>query len=489
MHIAPRFWQGLAALGALCLLLSARGQIRDGGIDPWSLGKGDWIYFMSDATNKLGGNVACVTNENSLMLFYKSQGIRYLIVKAATSDVLFNGSHRHPQFTTNLCNIAHANGIFIFGYNRSYGSNIVGEIAISDYVFRQGADGFVWDAESEWESGNAWIGTNGPARAWQLCSAVRSNWPTKFLAHAPFPVISFHTSFPYKEFGFWCDTVMPQIYHFGWTGVKASPSGAINWADVNWHNWQNSLYALPPTNINGITVYWTNAIKPLAPVNHVYGPDTPPAASAIPDKDVLEFIDYLAADPDPPTPGGYKGVSFWRADLHGPEQWHHIRNEWRGDFPSLVIDDPNATTVGEWSSVRTFYNGLFYGGTSDTNSFGTNYLFKPQGNGNAHVQFTPSIVSPGDYNVYQWHPRRSDASAAVPFVVSHNGRTATVHANQQTNSGNWSLLGRFNFAAGTNGYVRVMDSFPEAGAVAMADGVKFVFVPSAVTPGASSGSK
>ena len=156
--------------------------------------------------------MASVTNENSLMLFYKSQGVRYIIVKAATSDELFNGSYSFPQFTRNLVNTAHAHGILIFGYNRSYGENVPGEIAISDFVFNQGADGFVWDAESEWESSQPWIGTNGPALAWQLCSAVRSNWPTKFLAHAPFPIISYHSSFPYKEFGYWSDAVMPQIY-------------------------------------------------------------------------------------------------------------------------------------------------------------------------------------------------------------------------------------------------------------------------------------
>src|SRR5436309_1337889 len=165
----------------------AQAQVRDGGIDPWNIGKGDWIYYMSAATNKLGGNVSSVTNENSLMLFYRSEAVRYIIIKAATSDYLFNGSYNQPQFTSNLVNIAHANGILIFGYNRSYGSNVVGEIAISDYVFRQGADGFVWDAESEWESNSPWIGSSGAAKAWQLCSTVRSNWPTKFLAHAPFP--------------------------------------------------------------------------------------------------------------------------------------------------------------------------------------------------------------------------------------------------------------------------------------------------------------
>ena len=142
---------------------------------------------MSSATNKLGGNVASVTNETSLMLYLKSQEIRYVIVKAATSDQLFKGSYSFPQFHSNLVKSAHACGLLIFGYNRSYGANVPAEIAIADYVFNQGADGFVFDAEAEWESNQVWIGTNGPALAWQLCSAVRSNWPTKFLAHAPLP--------------------------------------------------------------------------------------------------------------------------------------------------------------------------------------------------------------------------------------------------------------------------------------------------------------
>src|SRR5512141_2788163 len=98
---------GWLAFGPLCLVAAlAHGHIRDGAIDPWNLGKGEWLYYMSSATNRLGGNAASVTNENSLMLFLKSQGIRYVIVKAATSDQLFNGSYSFPQFTSNLVNIA-----------------------------------------------------------------------------------------------------------------------------------------------------------------------------------------------------------------------------------------------------------------------------------------------------------------------------------------------------------------------------------------------
>ena len=485
---------GSVALGAAlilsCFTRPAPAQIRDGGIDPWNLGKGDWIYSIQDATNKVGGHIASVTNENSLMLFYKSQGLRYVIVKTATGANLYNACYGFPQLTTHFINTAHANGLWVFGYNRSYATNTAGEVAIADFVFNQGADGFVWDAEAEWESGA--IGTQGPALAWQQCSTVRSNWPNKFLAHAPFPIIYLHSSFPYKEFGYWCDAVMPQIYHFSTSGIKGSPSAAINWSDINWKTWQTSLSSLPPTNINGLTVYWTNAIKPITPLRDVYGPTIAGGVicngttTAQSDLDVMEFVDYAAADPFAQTAGGYRGVNFWRSDLHGAAQWANIKAGSSGNIPgvvnNLVLDNPTATVVGGWTAVKVFgattTAATYYGATgSDTNSFGTNYFSKAQGAGSAYVQFTPNILVAGDYDVYQWHPFVTNASSSVPHVITHAAGTTTVNANQQTNAGNWSWLGRFNFATGTSGNVRVYDNIPDAGNVAIADGLKFVFGP------------
>ena len=68
----------------------------------------------------------------------------------------------------------------IFGYNRSYGSNVLAEIAIAITYFSQGADGFVLDAEAEWESDNSWIGSERPGqglaalldRAFQLADEI-----------------------------------------------------------------------------------------------------------------------------------------------------------------------------------------------------------------------------------------------------------------------------------------------------------------------------
>lgn len=476
-------------VGMLVVILSASqpglSEVRDGGINPAELGKGDWIYSVTDATNQLGGHIAAVTNETSLMLFYRSQGIRYLVVKAGTSDQLFKGCNSGPQFNRYLVDAAHTNGLWIFGYDRSYGSNLVGEVAVADYVFSQGADGYVWDAEAEWESSSPWIGSRGPEKAWRMCSTVRSRWPSKFLAHAPFPIISSHPSFPYKEFGYWCDAVMPQVYHSGWTNVLASACGAINWTDANWAAWQHSLRG-SNTFIYGTRIWWTNAIKPLAPVAEVYGISTrsPCAGVTAPvhEGDLMEFLDYLSADPNCPTPGGYSGVSFWRADLHSVEQWRHIRASTFGAGPdvvkTLVLDDTEGVSEGTWGAVRTFVNGTFAGCGSgaDRNSFGTNYLFHPRGSGASYVEFRSAITRSGDYDLYEWHPFRAEASARVPFIIRQDGASQTAYANEQNNSGRWNLLGRFHFAAGTDCTVRITDEIPEANGVALVDGLKLVYV-------------
>ena len=484
-----------------CLLCSQPtfGVIRDGGIDPANLGQGGWLFIMKDATNKLGGNVSTVTNENSLFQYLKLQGMDYVIVKAATSNMLWTGSSNVPlnaagaQFTSNLVNYAHANGVKIFGSNRSWGNDVPGEIAVADYVFNQGADGFIYDAEAEWESNRTWIGTNGPALAWQLCSTVRAHWPNKFIAHNPFATVYLHFSFPYKEFGFWCDAVMPQVYHY--SATRGNACASINWMDVNFKRLHEQHFAtLPPTNINGTTVYWTNAIKPLVLMRDVYGTSF---SSPHPPRDVMEFIDYTAADPNCVTEGGYNGTDYFRSELHDTAQWAYMKAATVGIVSNrvnnIVIDDARASVNGPWTMVRTiaattgstinFYNEK----VSDTNAFGTNYWRISQGNGSNFMQFTPKILTAGQYNVYQWHPTRPDASAGVPFVITHKTGSTVVLANQQTNGANWSFLGKFEFTSGTNGNIRVMDNFSEPTAVAMVDGLKLVYSPPVGVPSMPTG--
>ena len=150
--------RSLEWLRFLVLLLipmgGAMGVIRDGGIDPANLGKGDWVYYVSLCTSQMGGNVPSVNSVASFMAYEKSQGIRYIVVKAGTGSTHFP-SDSNRQFTTSLVNAAHNAGLLIFAYTRSSGEDIPGEISLVDYCFNCGADGFVFDAEAEWETGVA----------------------------------------------------------------------------------------------------------------------------------------------------------------------------------------------------------------------------------------------------------------------------------------------------------------------------------------------
>ena len=79
---------------ALTLLLNATAprlsaQIRDGGINPKNLGKGEWIYILPNAINQMGGHVPGVTNLASLMAYQKNLGCEYVIIKAGDSGNKF----------------------------------------------------------------------------------------------------------------------------------------------------------------------------------------------------------------------------------------------------------------------------------------------------------------------------------------------------------------------------------------------------------------
>lgn len=515
----------LAGLGLRLAAGPASAQVRDGGIDPWNLGKGDWIYYVSMATNKLGGNVPAVTNLPSLMAWYTNAGVQYLIVKAGTGSTNFNGGGTTPQFNPELVAQAHLKGLKIFGYTRSWGKDIPGEIAMADYVFNQGADGFVLDAEAEWESGNSWIGANGPALALQLCSAIRSHWPTKFLAHAPMPIISYHPSFPYKEFGLYCDAVMPQDY---WTAFGKTPTATVNWMDTEWRAFQNSL-----------TGIYTNAIKPLAPVGQA---DSTQTAA-----EITEFFNYLKSDPNCVTAGGYRGANFWRADLHSAAMWEAIRTNtigspvpsppvianisvasttdtaaaivWSTDQPSDGAVDFGLTTAygnsltnaalglnhsldltglapattyhfrvksrtapatGATSADFTFSTappglvsdiiidnpaatvvGTWSTGTTAPGHYGSDYYFHGPGTGTDSVTFTPHILRAGTYQVFEWHSVGANRTTNATCIVTDRGGTRTLGVNQELNGGQWNLLGAFYFLAGTAGSLRITDLMPE----------------------------
>ncbi len=287
---------------------SSRAVIRDGGIDNMNPGRGTWIYILPNAINQLGGNVSSVSNLTSLMIYMKNQGLQYVILKAAQGDTVFN-QNGSPQFTPAVVQAGHAAGLKVYGYIYTTGANVPGEISMCNFIFNQGADGLIYDAEGEWESTTAGsqVGANGPALATQLCSNVRSNWPNKFIGLSTWPYRGVHSTLPYKEFAYYCDVIMPQAY---WIELSDTPTECVARINSDWLNWKNTL-----------TGKWTNSIKPFLMTGQGWN-FTNAASTAL---QISEFERCLRTNTSSLSPGGFKGVDYWRAELHSSAMWSAIR--------------------------------------------------------------------------------------------------------------------------------------------------------------------
>jgi len=66
------------------------------------------------------------------------------------------------------------------------------------------------------------------------------------------------------------------------------------------------------------------------------------------------------------------------------------------------------------------------------------------------------IAATGNYKLYAKWPASAGQTPEAAYTISYQGGTATVTANQQTNGGQWNLLGTFPFNAGGSGYKVVL---------------------------------
>jgi hypothetical protein len=309
----------VTALLFLAATFNLPAQIRDGGIDPKNVGRGSWIYILPTAISGLGGNVPSVNTLSNLMTYLKNQGLQYVILKAAQADTVFTVSG-NPQFTPEVVAAGHAAGLKIFGYLYTTGANVPGEILMADYIFQQGADGLIYDAEVEWET----VGGSAAARsalATQLCSTVRSNWPNKFMGLSTWPYRAVHPNLPYKEFAYYCDVIMPQAY---WIELGDTPTECVTRVNNEWTSWKN-----------GLTGIWTNAIKPFI----MSGQGWSSGSGTVTAAQITEFENALRTIANPVSPGGFKAVDYWRAELHPAGVWDALRTNF------LALPYTNAPVV------------------------------------------------------------------------------------------------------------------------------------------------
>jgi hypothetical protein len=142
-------------------------------------GQGMWIWYVSQSD---GGNLA------SIVAQAHAADVTTLYVKSSDGS-----SNYWSQFSPELVQQLHANGLKVCAWQYVYGTNPVGEAELGARAVANGADCLVIDAESEYE------GKYGAAQTYiaNLRAKIGAPYP---LGLASFPYVYYHTSFPYSVF-------------------------------------------------------------------------------------------------------------------------------------------------------------------------------------------------------------------------------------------------------------------------------------------------
>jgi len=215
-------------------------------------GQGMWIWYVSQSD---GGNLA------SIIAQAHAAGVTTLFVKSSDGS-----SNYWSQFSPELVQTLHANGLKACAWQYVYGTNPAGEAEMGARAVAAGADCLVIDAESEYE------GRYGAAQTYieDLRAKIGASYP---LGLASFPYVYDHASFPYSVF--------------------LGPDGAqFNAPQMYWKDIGNSVD----------TVYANTFIS-----NRVYGRPIFPLGQTYEKPSAEELVRFREEAPL----YGATGVSFW----------------------------------------------------------------------------------------------------------------------------------------------------------------------------------
>lgn len=139
-------------------------------------------------------------------------------------------------------------------------------------------------------------------------------------------------------------------------------------------------------------------------------------------------------------------------------------------FPiETIIDDgdPGYEPSGNWTL------------SSSTDGYGGDYEYVSTSTSEtAYAKWIPNLAR-AEYDVYVIYRQGSNRTTNGLYRVYYEGGSEEFRVNQQINGGNWLLLGRYPFASGVGGYVRLSNNTGETGRVVIADAVRFAPVATA----------
>lgn len=132
----------------------------------------------------------------------------------------------------------------------------------------------------------------------------------------------------------------------------------------------------------------------------------------------------------------------------------------------IVVDETDAILKGSWqySTHTPPYVGIGY--LHDRNS----------GKGTSSVTYQPHLPAAGIYEVRISHCYNQRRSTNTPVTIQHADGQTTIRINQQQipeHARLFRTLGRFRFAAGNTGWIRISNEGTE-GKYVIADAVQFL---------------
>lgn len=353
-----------------------------GGVDPYNMGKGDWIWQIPSAQTNTN-----TTNVTDLAKFLKSKGMKWIIVKAGdANDGPVTGSWKN-NFNKTVIDAFHAQGIKIFGYHFTYGgvfpngknatTTLAGEKKVADEIMSLNPDGLIIDAEGDWERN-----PNANRDAEDYAKTFKQKYPNKLLGHAPFPYVSLHKAFPYLGFGKWVDVIMPQLY---WKTISIAQTPEKILIDVNRD--YKALYNEFAEQGH------PEAIKPIVPIGQGYDPSS---TKITPGAEVTRYFDLLRNDPDPASPFGYNGVSFWSVQHHSGDVWNAIGNGVNsaatGSISGTVFNDKDGDGIKDVGEAGIAGRIIWDDTDNDNKRDGYEPFATTDANGNYKLVYRPAGI-------------------------------------------------------------------------------------------------
>ena len=376
-----------------------------GGVDPYSMGKGEWIWDVAKARSNT--NTASV---QALIDYLKARGIKWIVVKAGDGNNA-PSSGLYAQFNSDLITRAHTAGLKVFAYHVVYGgvtpnsgnstTTVAGEKAAMDKIMAVKPDGYIFKVDVEWEKLSS---PNSVAEGYG--KYFHDRYSTKLLGYAPPAYADLHSKFPYQGFGKYADVAMPMMYWHS-IALAGTPGKIISDVDASWKKLYNGF----------ATAGKSDSVKPLVPLGQGFDEATV-ATSPL---ELTDFFSLLRADADPASPFGYNGVGWWSAQHHSPEQWTSIANNTitapTGSISGSVFNDTDGDGIKDLTETvlanRTVYD--------DTNNNGSFDAYEPFAKTNSSGNYTIPYRGAGVHRVRQVQPagtRQSSPLGNLPQLVT-----------------------------------------------------------------------